>query len=646
MKTVPMIAADTLKPINVDMKMDLSSLSLKDSNSESDENVEQSSPTDIQLDTIQDVVIMADKPEFENGNSYFYMADALDEDESITHDIDEETESDFLDPVDMETVVITDAEDTNTRPWDISSSALGSEEKIWNANNLFRPTDQPSKTDSSLELFQSLSKGDFQSGARELIEKIFEIGTIRLDEKMVDFFKMDETMSIFMSYLSRVPDRKNPYHPPPDGEIDASVVRERDRDLKATKYSFRVMEILCCNAPTNSSVVHVKLSIIIKSLFDVFSPTSDGNFHHFRQVFESLLPRHPGPILRMIMNGDNEDDGISKPLLFRMLFYLHEYPVTVSLLTVLFGVSNPKEKARRFARLQSMEFLETILSRLDCKVPQIVEACQDFVVRLVDEALKVEQSDLLFKSLEGDRTIIDRIVKTISTGEPYQQEAGIAILHALAVRSNIRPPLSAAARNFFLPQKDTTELVNTATGVKKYLLNHLPFISSQLVPNNTQESDEISEEEGGLKLSSYQVPQPFTHHRLALLEIIHDLLSESVTDSSILDDVSPLFWKQLVNWFFQYKYNSLYQTRFYKIFLQLLRANHSPTFKVIFSKSKFIARMIDHYNEQGGHSDLRGYIILICNTIRLTAEGQSPSEYFHNMLKTHAKWKEFQPILL
>jgi len=61
-------------------------------------------------------------------------------------------------------------------------------------------------------------------------------------------------------------------------------------------------------------------------------------------------------------------------------------------------------------------------------------------------------------------------------------------------------------------------------------------------------------------------------------------------------------------------------------------------------KYKFLSRLIDHYKTPES-LDSRGFIIMICNTLRFSAEIQSPSGWLRRYLGSHESWKSFIPDL-
>jgi len=139
----------------------------------------------------------------------------------------------------------------------------------------------------------------------------------------------------------------------------------------------------------------------------------------------------------------------------------------------------------------------------------------------------------------------------------------------------------------------------------------------------------------------YVATKPFGVARLQLFEIIYETLKKFPRSlPKVLENIP---WKMLVNWFFEYKFNTRYQDLFYKVFDLVIKSNHTPTIKKLITKTHLITRLIDHYNSKEP-TDCRGYIILMCNNLRFHADSH-PNGYVHVTLQSHPKWNEFLPIL-
>jgi len=144
--------------------------------------------------------------------------------------------------------------------------------------------------------------------------------------------------------------------------------------------------------------------------------------------------------------------------------------------------------------------------------------------------------------------------------------------------------------------------------------------------------------------SAYRVKKRFTLHRIALLDILVELAYENPTD--LLSCLDPQVWRVLSDWLFDHKFNNVYHNLFLKLFKAMLKSGHVESMKSLFSKYKFVSKMITHYQTTTVfQSGLRGFILLMCNCLRLTADILPPSAYLKNFLSSHEQWKESLPFL-
>lgn len=111
---------------------------------------------------------------------------------------------------------------------------------------------------------------------------------------------------------------------------------------------------------------NAQLSHVVTTLFDIFLPNSNGNLNHFGKIFETLLRRHPGPVLDMMVI-----ERRATRLIDQMLPYICESPVQVAMLALLFfpTVQHDMKIKRQecYSRLQEMGFLEKVLGFLELK---------------------------------------------------------------------------------------------------------------------------------------------------------------------------------------------------------------------------------------------------------------------------------------
>jgi len=152
---------------------------------------------------------------------------------------------------------------------------------------------------------------------------------------------------------------------------------------------------------------------------------------------------------------------------------------------------------------------------------------------------------------------------------------------------------------------------------------------------------DAKKDERGFELQTYAIKRPFGFYRLALAEILSDLI---VCAPEVLDKVPIAAWRVLSSWFLEYRFNNLYHFQFWKIYQVVIRDNHVESQKALFNKYKFVSKMIDHYKSSES-SAARGFIIVMCNTLRFAADLQPTTGYLKHFLVSHDIWKQFLPNL-
>ncbi|KAL1922861.1 uncharacterized protein VTP21DRAFT_9237 [Calcarisporiella thermophila] len=488
----------------------------------------------------------------------------------------------------------------------------------------------------------AMSPRSLRHTSETLVRKLLSLESMRLDARAVDVLLLEGIMEIVMSHVTRVP-HNSPPHTFEIGDGDGIIradLRERDRvDLEATKRSYHAMELLCSSASLNVKLTNETFSTILKCLFDIFHPRSEGNFNHFARIFDFLLKRRPSTVMDFVVL-----DHLTSPRIMQMLPYAHEPAVNASILNLLFfATSDISDKRKRFEcheRLYEIGFLEKIIKSLKSK--DFVETGADLIIRMVEESSKLDYIQILFNNMTKPSChMIDDLIEMLKLEDITQRNVAISILHALLIKANLPPFRSLASMNYnsmdISPPESPLSPVSEA--VKSNLRRHFNTLCSILL--GTPRDENIDK---AILFSSYSVPRPFTTARMNLLEIIYETLN-GPEPIPLLEGVPPLFWKSLVQWFFDYRFNNLFHTLFYKIFSVVLKSNHSPSLKALITKTKLINRLIDQFEDNGQHTGNRGHIILIANTLRLTADSQPPSGYIHTMLVTHVRWKEFLPTL-
>lgn len=113
------------------------------------------------------------------------------------------------------------------------------------------------------------------------------------------------------------------------------------------------------------------------------------------------------------------------------------------------------------------------------------------------------------------------------------------------------------------------------------------------------------------------------------------------------------------------RFNNAFHVHFYKMFRVVLYSEQASVYERFFIQTDMIKRLIEHYLDAEEPTGSRGYIILILNCLRLSAdveqraaeakdenameeevsEGRVSQTYWTDILRDHAAWKNFAPTL-
>lgn len=93
----------------------------------------------------------------------------------------------------------------------------------------------------------------------------------------------------------------------------------------------------------------------------VFNSNSDGNFHHFRRIFESILRQKPSEVFELVCAPDASQ---GRPLLFRFLKYLDESPVSSCLGTLLFLPVQRQDRKPFYKFLVDNKFFKSVIEAI------------------------------------------------------------------------------------------------------------------------------------------------------------------------------------------------------------------------------------------------------------------------------------------
>jgi len=514
------------------------------------------------------------------------------------------------------------------------------------------PTRTDSKTIYNVNHFMDSSDEEDTGEEREpqtsqdvlvMIKKWLDLDTPELSEKMVDMLLQEGTIEQYLDQIVLIdPSIRLPHHYKPRTELPYRV---RDySNMAIVKRSYNAMELLSGNSKSLGRLLQAKFKNIVIKLFEIFSYNSNGNFHHFRKLFESLLRFKPIEILDLILF---PREG-QPPLVLSMLEFLDESPVSAALGTILFfpmrlTVTESERKRKLSHFLSTFQFIKQIVIRMGYS-DNTALASSDFLFRIIDECTRVESSEVITSTMENPNDcLVDWVFQVLYLKGSHQGNAQKAscfkVLLALLTKSAPKEfEVPVTTGNFYTnaTQKTPNGLADIHDIVRDKIVNNLTKISELLISSVNKCP--------GVSFGKYQVRHGFPSMRLGALEVMYEAIRELEDLTEPLQKLPPGLWRVMIDWFFDFSHNNVYHAIFYKLVVTVLKSNHIPSLKNLLTKTKFLTRMIEHY-EQFPNSGCRGYILLICNVLRLTNDSQRASDYIPSMLSSHHLWNEFLPRL-
>jgi hypothetical protein len=368
----------------------------------------------------------------------------------------------------------------------------------------------------------------------------------------------------------------------------------------------------------------------VTQLFDVFSPESNGNFYHFNRILDALLTRLPVEVTEFIL---------SKGLLWRMFDYLHESAIVEIFANVMCcGFHKQSESINFYKSLVRADLFGELGDRLygDKAHPGNALDIAEFLNKVFEKLSMIEVSGVLFISMCRTSDFIDGLFGVISDPEAkspvLQRQACAMVARDLLVRSG--------EKLFDQTDFGAKPMPNMLAGV----FDKLHDFSARYVSKVLEVfvlADEKRKPDKPRQYSAYLVKRPLGMLRLLMVDVVVDLLTN---DPALLDEVPPFAWRVLSTWFLEHSHNSLYQGLFMRAVRQAIMVNHETSLRILFSKYKFLTKMLAHY-ESPELSDARGFILLLLNTMRLKADLLEPSSYLRHFLTSHDLWRQFVPTL-
>ncbi|KAI7860645.1 hypothetical protein BDC45DRAFT_562851 [Circinella umbellata] len=478
---------------------------------------------------------------------------------------------------------------------------------------------------------QTLDNTEFKAASLAVVQKLLQLSTPRLDSRIVSALLLEGMMDVFMSHINRLEETDN------NNAIDLhslsleTKVRlaKHHRDLnnmEALKLSAHATELLCGTSANHHQLMNERFDIIVSRLMETLLPNSIGHLCHFGRVFQQLTRRHMSAMLDYIIL-----DNDASMLFDYMLPYLNQGPVSDALLSLLFFHDTDKEAQEKrikcYKKLRELGFLEwfmDVIQRSD--FPDFSNDTKEFLLRIIEEASQLDDTNELFKSLESDKgpEIIKSLVTSISDqGATRGRQLMVQILRGFVISGT--PPVRQSA----MSQPVQGPLYSLCHHIRVLLSEHIPTLCKIIIRDYDYAPKKIFS---------------FTIMHVELLEVIYHSLSDAPDKEKVLDALPGGFWKLFADLFFEKSSSSIFLTVYYKIFVLLVNINYEQAISCFLEKQNFIARIIDLYENKTQNTDARGHILLILNHLRLTSDSKK-NGIVYQILKSNSQYQHFLPTL-
>ncbi|KAG0053299.1 hypothetical protein BGZ83_001338 [Gryganskiella cystojenkinii] len=401
---------------------------------------------------------------------------------------------------------------------------------------------------SSAAARQATEQAKFEA-AKPVVSRFLDAENTKLNDKLLQVFMTPGILANVIEYITRLdPDVAKELSNNADIDEDVNqetlfmtrvqhCSRKRDfSDLNLMKKSYTAMNFIVRTDVYNEFILSSGHQTIVKELFKIFRPESNGNFYHFQKVFETVLKKFRSHTMATLFEDTDPDTGLAKtPLIFEMLPFLDQSPVALSFIKVLFPTYTygfGDKMPDYYRTLQRGHFMEMLLAMVTLKNGESCSSMGDFVVLLLDEATRAKEAKIFFSCFADDPIWAERLVQGVQSAEPSKRHSS----------------------------------------------------------------------------------------RLWLLDSIYHCLNDADENAAVLQSMSERFWAALVNSFIQFPFNNAYHVQFYKMFRVALYSQQADVYNRFFVETHMINRFIDHFKAAGQTTGSRGYIILILNCIRLSAD--------------------------
>jgi len=489
---------------------------------------------------------------------------------------------------------------------------------------------------------------------RMLIQHMLQLDSPVVTDKMVEFFYQEGVCELFVSFITQVPE-PHPDHsavhdlrPGPRAEKGDPLSPEEERTLEK---SFRAVQLLSPEEPTNSLSTFLgrKAGTIIESVFEVFQPYAKGSYHHACRIIDYLLRYYTDQVYLVIGRSAKS----VRRYLGAMVKCLEYSPVAETMVKLVccpamnamgHYKATPANKWKTYESLAEWRLL-LVLGQEVYHSDSTVEhssCCADVFVELMERLAGDENGELLLQPLGHCTELIDNLMECVLDKTMARSRrrdcsrvlVGIALKTAEAHVPSCGQPFTA----FGTPAMVINQLKSIKPLYFHRLSTHLQPLCDVLGAEGSG-----SGTEGQVRHPGYVTPVPFTYLRFLLVNLLVEIV---LADSKRLLAKVPLeTWRVLINWFFHYPHSNLYHSLFYKFMCRVVRINDEVVLQTILKKARLVSHLVDHFSKSSTTDGNRGFILQLCNVLRLQAATLPPSSWLRSFLQSHDPWRKFLPQL-
>ncbi|KAE8884943.1 hypothetical protein PF005_g10995 [Phytophthora fragariae] len=516
----------------------------------------------------------------------------------------------------------------------------------------------------------------------ELLFQVLAEENASVSAPLVSALNHDATLARFVAFVTRVDSNKLPDGPDAKKLASAEAAAARREDETQDNVTVKLLTsyratMLLTNDDTSDALLTFlgdKSKLLTRCLFPVFQSDAKGNLRHACRVIDHLLRFYLDDVYEVL----GKDADTVQRYMGAMLPYLEHAPVAELFLTLVckphsaavmrFYSSTPSKKWAFFRALAEWKVL-LVLANHVCSVEYgetHTIGAADVFVELLDRLAADENGLLLLQPTAYCPELLEGLI--LAAVEPEdakaktpqrtvgQRTAAMKCVFRLlqkSTREQVQGPPTSPYQSF---GATIVNLVHNQLGplrekifelVEQHLGELLRYLIQKYV---SQQNIEMPDEESGKPLpdsavrhTAYVVKVPFTELRLTLVEALVEIVAHNPRLMSKHFDANV--WRVLVTWFFEYSHNNLYHASFYKLVFIALRTDNQQALEVLVKRLKLVTLLVEHYRADGDSTSNKGYILQICNAIRLQAASQSPEAFLRNFLQSHTTWRGFEQEL-